>query len=319
MGRRQPHGRDKTGVGSLYRPAPYPTFPDGRTVRRRLLYRHSEPSISQLFGPAPRASAGPPPITSQGGPAADPRDRELLDDAITVGPVPEGRGVLQPMLTSSSSHESARDRDTRSRVSPFVIHFAGLQVPPIHGVSNERSASEALAWGIRNWPELLALRRAANASRFSRFTFEIGRVITSAHVAFAAALQAKQCPDLAAATLSVGLSLQYYRILRYVILQHMAALRRAWHLTDEQCVKLQSTLSSMVGLVQRNQGPHTWQEQRRPADWEPIFAKYIDGRQPQPGSERISVPTNSGPPAGAGREPPEGPHPRCDKFEHLIP
>ena len=223
------------------------------------------------------------------------------------------------MHTSSSSRDTVRERDTQRQVSSIFTHFNGLQVPPIHGVSDERSASEALVWGISKWPELLALRRAANTLRFSRFTFEIGRVITSAHVAFAAALLAKQCPSLELTAPSVGLALQYYRILRYVILQHMSALRRAWHLTDEQCAKLHSSLSSLVGPIQHHQGPHTWQEQRRPADWESEIAKYIDGRQPQPGSARIVMPINSGPPAGAGREPPEGPHPQCDKFEHLIP
>ena len=105
--------------------------------------------------------------------------------------------------------------------------LASVFTAPPPGRPGGGSARETLDDLLASWPELAALRRAASAVRTRRFPLEIGSVIGSARISFAAALLGLTRPPTEAITLTLATARARYHVLRSILLLHLPELARA--------------------------------------------------------------------------------------------
>ena len=148
---------------------------------------------------------------------------------------------------------------------------AGSSDPLSHISLAGGTARTALDAALSRWPELAALRRAASAPRFDRFTTEVSSVVGSAHIALAAALLVVSQPQSDSAALTLSTARFYYHTLRSICLAHLQALSRAWFLRVPHRDLLRTSLEGLVGPSAGSQ----------PADQKPQRGSVVGFRLPQ--------------------------------------
>ena len=100
---------------------------------------------------------------------------------------------------------------------------------------------------VKVWPALEDLRKAASASKPSRFRLEVGAMLGSARVAMAAALHAWTAPGQGAASRAVKEAQRMYNTLKLAVSRQAGVLDRWWHLKPDQAKYLQSKITDTVG------------------------------------------------------------------------
>lgn len=109
------------------------------------------------------------------------------------------------------------------------------------------TAGPALLTGASDWPEFAALREAASGSNMSKFRRLAGVLITSARVAFAAALAKVGHGEASQPDSSTAKAASYYAILATVASESDRGLQDAWHWPEAAALTLERFAARLIG------------------------------------------------------------------------